>query len=708
MDKNTFLGLLLMGAVVFGFLWLQKPSAEEIEQQRKEAAEMQAARDAQATDQTDVLTPDSVSPQEIATIKETVKQFGTVDSVGGKAVYRLSRPDVNITYSSADSTLNGTVTADGIGVPVSSIITSNYGSIPRSAAAKSVKTLRLTLDRLAKYEGFSSNVAGDSTTVTLANDVLSLEISTKGGSIARAKLLDKRYISYDSTAVCLLSPDYGDYSFILTTASQRFDTREFFFKPVEVTDTTVTMQLELGNGATWGLRYTLPKGNSYAVRMDMIQDGMNQIIPATSASIGFEWHQRMPRNEAGRVFEERNSALYYQFAGGDVDNLSENGDDSESLNEQLRWIGYKNQFFSAVLIAENNFNSADISSKVLEHDNNYIKQLDTEATLEYSSTSAQPASFVFYLGPNLYPLLSDIEDTLVPDTDLKLTRLVPLGWSLFRWINTLIIIPVFTFLGSFISNYGIIILLLTIFIKIIIFPFTFKSYKSQARMRVLAPEIKEINEKYPGQENAMKRQQETMALYSRAGASPFSGCLPMLLQMPILIAMLNFFPSAIELRGESFLWAKDLSAPDAILTWSANIPVIDWIFGDHLSLFCLLMTAVNIVYAIYNMQNQPGGNAMPGMKWFSILMPLMFLVFFNNYAAGLSYYYFLFLLFTILQMWIFRKVISEEKVRQQMAEDAKKSKKKKKSGFMARLEEAQKRQQQMLREQERQRAKSRR
>ena len=263
----------------------------------------------------------------------------------------------------------------------------------------------------------------------------------------------------------------------------------------------------------------------------------------------------------------------------------------------------------------------------------------------------------------------------------------------------------FDFLGQFIGNYGIIILLLTIFIKIILFPFTYKSYMSQARMRVLAPEIKEINDKYPGNENAMKRQQETMALYSRAGASPFSGCLPMLLQLPILVAMFNFFPSAIELRGEPFLWAKDLSAPDAIVSWSAHIPFISSTFGNHISLFCLLMTVVNIIYTRINMQNQPGGNSMPGMKWMMYLMPVMFLVFFNNYAAGLSYYYFLSLLITIVQTYIFRKVVDEDKVRAAMKENAKKPRKK--SGFMARLEEAQRKQQALLREQEKQRSKKR-
>ena len=258
------------------------------------------------------------------------------------------------------------------------------------------------------------------------------------------------------------------------------------------------------------------------------------------------------------------------------------------------------------------------------------------------------------------------------------------------------VIPVFNFLGKFISNYGIIILLLTIFIKLVLFPLTYKSYKSQALMRVLGPDIKAINDKYPGTENAMTRQQKTMVLYQKAGVNPMSGCLPMLLQMPILFAIFSFFPSCIELRGQSFLWCHDLSAPDAIISWSGDIPLVTKYFGNHISLFCLLMTATNILYTWLNTQNQ--ANTMPGMKWMMYLMPVFYMVFFNNYAAGLSYYYFLSLLITIMQTYAFRFIINEDKVRRQMAENAKKPRKK--SGFMARLEEMQKQQQAMLREQQ--------
>ena len=352
------------------------------------------------------------------------------------------------------------------------------------------------------------------------------------------------------------------------------------------------------------------------------------------------------------------------------------------------------------MIPKGNFIGAEVSSTDLKGDPMFVKDLMAKATMNYSSTVAEPVSIDIFYGPNLYPLLKHLDKSIAADEnqtdgeDLQLQNLIPLGWPIFRWVNTLIVIPLFTFLSGFIKSYGIIILLLTLFIKLILFPFTYKSFKSQANMRALAPDIKAINEKYPGQENAMVRNQKTMELYSRAGASPFAGCLPMLLQMPILIAMFWFFPSCIELRGQQFLWAQDLAAPDVIFTLPFTIP---W-YGNHVSLFCLLMTAVNVVYTRVNMQSQPNSASMPGMKWMMYLMPVMFLFIFNDYAAGLSYYYFLSLLITIVMTYIFRATTNEEKVRARLMANA--AKPRKKSGFMARLEEAQRQQQAMLREQQ--------
>lgn len=694
MDKNSIIGLLLMGLIIFGFTYINRPSPEELERQRIEREQMEA-KEAEKSADPGALKFDSITSAEVATIKSTVRELGVTDTISGVSTLKLDKVDLRL---SADGELTGTVDADGRVVPVADII-SNGSALPVTVGVPATANLRKALATVARYRGFARHITGDSTTVKLENKVLSLELSNKGGVISRATLRD--YDSYDSTKVALLSPETDLYSFTLTSANQRFETREFYFNPVQLSDSCVLMQLDLGDGAKWGIRYTLP-ADGYLVKVDIVQEGMQSIIPTSVASMDFTWHQKMRRNEAGRVFEERNSALYYMYIDGDVDNLSESGDDSEEITQRLKWISCKNQFFSTVMMAQTNFSGGNLSSTELKDNPDFIKEMNFDMTLEYSASAANPASFVMYLGPNSYPVMSSLEKEIFPDENMHLTKLIPLGWPLFRWINTLIIIPVFTILGSFISNYGIIILLLTIFIKIILFPFTYKSLMSQARMRLLAPEIKAINDKYPGNENAMKRQQETMALYSRAGANPLSGCLPMLLQMPILVAMFWFFPSAIELRGESFLWAKDLSAPDAIISWTTNIPFISSTFGNHISLFCLLMTITNIIYTRVTMQTQ-NSSGMPGMKWMMYLMPVMFLFIFNNYAAGLSYYYFLSLLITIVQTYIFRKVVSEEKMRAKMAEAAKKPKKK--SGFMARLEEAQRKQQQMLREQQKRQGK---
>lgn len=700
MDRKTLLGFLLMGGVMMLFMYLNQPSAEELERMRKERQEQLAAQDEARRVQASDLIIDTLSPTEVAMIAPAVRQYGVVGASDG--TYRLETKKVAL--ESDGTTVSGTVNAMDTTVDVKDILANKLsGYVPR-VASEAVKNLRSTLSDISRYKEFARYLSGDSSTISLENDVLSLNFSNKGGRIVRAELKDYDcYRNNDTTKVVLFEGETNTYSFVLSSANQRFETSDFYFEPVQESDSTVMMKLDLGNGSSWGIRYTLLPG-SYLVKMDVVQTGMDKIIPSSVSTMDFHWYQKMKRNEEGRMFEERNSAIYYKLLGDEVEDLNVAGDESEEVNQKLKWIGYKNQFFSSVIIPDTQFENARMVSKELKSDADYLKTMVTDAQVEYSSVDDNVASFNFFFGPNLYPLLSSYDEMISPDEDLELTRLIPLGWSLFRWINTLIVIPVFTFLGSFISDYGIIILLLTLFIKLILFPFTYKSYMSQAKMRVLAPEIKEINDKYPGNENAMVRQQKTMALYSRAGASPFSGCLPMLLQMPILIAMFTFFPSCIELRGEPFLWAHDLSAPDVIISWDAHIPFVSDYFGNHISLFCLLMTVTNILYTRITMQNQGGSASMPGMKWMMYLMPVMFLVFFNNYASGLSYYYFLSLLITIVQTYVFRHfVVDENKVRQAMLENAKKPKKK--SGFMARLEEAQRKQQAMMREQEKQRKK---
>ncbi len=691
MDKNTLLGLLLMGAVIFGFMALNDTPQAPQQQPQKQSVQQPPVQQ---------LIADSITEAEKAVLAPTIRQYGIASTENEVTTYTVNTPKANLTLSG--DVVTGTITVGDTAINVQDILNNNLAGLTPATAVNAVKNFKSTVFDIQRYQGFSRNLIGNDTTVSLKNDLIHVELSTLGGAISKVELQQyDTYINKDTAKVVLIDKANDAYSFTITTSNQRFETNEFYFTPVQENDSTILMRLDLGDGAYWGIRYSLAP-DSYVVHMDIIQNKMEQVTNANIATIDLHWWQKMARQEIGRTFEERNSAIYYKYVGDDVDNLSEMGDDAENISEKLRWIGFKNQFFSCVLIPENYFLSANLKSSDLKDiEVNYLKNMRADAVLEYSATDNNPLSFDFFFGPNSYPLLSSYDDKIAEDQDLELTELVPLGWSLFRWINTLIVIPVFTFLSGFISNYGIIILLLTIFIKLILFPFTYKSYMSQAKMRVLAPEIKEINDKYPGQENAMTRQQHTMALYSKVGASPFSGCLPMLLQMPILIALFSFFPSCIELRGQSFLWANDLSAPDAIIPLGFNFPLL----GNHLSLFCLLMTATNIIYSRINMQNQPGGNSMPGMKWMMYMMPVMFLFFFNDYASGLSYYYFLSLLITIIQTYVFRRCIDEKKVRQQLLENAKKPRKK--SGFMARLEEAQRKQQAMLREQEKQRGKRR-
>lgn len=698
MDKNTLNGLVLMLAVFLLFMWLSPKNNES--QPETSSPEV--------TTETPVATTvDQLSPTERDWLVQNIASQGHPQvAEDGTRSYSLNQDGMNLTL--VGDSLFGTVTVNGRNLDWADVAAGNTSKMTVAEQRLAIETVRKNSVALGKYGKFSRFLSGNNETVALENDVLALNLSSRSGSVTRAELkkYDTEY-SADETKnvkkkVVIFEGDKNTFNFQLPLP-QPIETADLYFTPHRLNDTTVLMALDIAPDVYWGIEYTLPKGESYVVKMRIVQKNMAALVQSNNRNLGFSWTQDVHRQEQGRMFEERNSGLYYKFAGGSVENLNENKNDSEERKAKIKWIGFKNQFFSSVMIADRPFNTADFKSTVLEG-SDYLKSLEAQAVSnDYDWNSPNPVNYSLFIGPNLYPMLADLDKTLAPDEDLSLTRLVPLGWALFRWINTWIIIPVFTFLGSFISNYGIIILLLTIFIKLILFPLTYKSYRSQAVMRVLAPEIKAINDKYPGTENAMIRQQKTMALYSQAGANPMSGCLPMLLQMPVLIAMFAFFPSCIELRGQSFLWAHDLSAPDAIVSWNTYIPIITPYFGNHISLFCLLMTVTNIVYTYINSQNQ--ANTMPGMKWMMYLMPVFFMVFFNNYAAGLSYYYFLSLLITIIQTYAFRFVIKDESVRARMKENAKKPKKK--SGFMARLEEMQRQQQAMLREQQKQQSKKR-
>ena len=695
MDKNTITGMLLMCAVIFGFMWLNSPSeAERAEYQRQQDSIARVQKEAKNKN----VDTQMLSAEEVTQLKNVLTQISADSSRNAS----IDKQGVKVAL--VDGELTGTIALADTVLPFDEVLSSSAAH--PALHNRAVDAVKKAIESYIKNGAFAGFLAGQEKTVKLQNDSLIVEVSTKGGVISRASL--KAYKAFNAPMVEVFTPGENDYSFTLSNYTQRFETKDFYFTPEQVSDSSVTMALNLDGGAKWALRYTL-EPNSYMVRMEIVQNGMQNIIPLNINSVDLNWHQKMARHEEGKMFEERNSAIYYKYYGenGDVEYTKENGNDEKDIKDKLKWISTKNQFFSAVLIADSLFTNARLTSKEFEKGSDdyqhYLKDMTIRTAIPYASDAPNAAGFYFYLGPNRYPTLSAM-DKYSPGEDLKLTKLIPLGWKLFRWINTGVIIPVFNWLGKFIGNYGIIILILTIIIKIVLSPLTFKSYISQAKMRILAPDVAQINEKYPNQEDAMKRQQKTMELYSLAGASPFGGCLPMLLQMPILIAMFTFFPSCIELRGQSFLWASDLSAPDKIVQWTGQIPFITNYFGNHISLFCLLMTITNIGYTYLTMQSQSQQNSMPGMKWMMYLMPLMFLVFFNNYASGLSYYYFISLLITIAQTYLCRLFVSEDKVRAQMAVN--RTKPKKKSGFMARLEEAQRQQQAMLREQEKRKGKN--
>lgn len=689
MDKNTLIGMLLMGVVIFGFMWLQQPSEAELAERQRQMDSIAAAQQQQQQRDITAGAVDTLSTDEVSHLLSVLQNMPADNAaINNEGVLLLLK----------DGNIDGTVTVGDTTVQWSEVTAAT--SANPAVHNLAVQAVQRALDVYAKNGSFAASLTGTEQTVTLENDSLMIELSSKGGIISRAVL--KGYKTYKSPKLVLFDKGDNDYSFTLSNNTQRFETKNFYFEPKKLNDSTVLMNLQLEGGAQWGLKYTLVPG-SYMVRMEMVQSNMTRVIPLNINMVDLDWHQKISRHEFGKTFEERWSGICYKFSGkdGDVKTTSESGSDEKEITDKLKWVSAKNQFFSSVLITDSVFSTAKMTSVATEKDTpdyeTYLKDINIHTLVPYSSEKPVPASFYFYLGPNRYHTLSSY-DKYSPKEDLKLTRLIPLGWTLFRWINAGVIIPVFDWLGKFISNYGIIILVLTILIKMVLWPLTYKSYVSQAKMRILAPDIAAINEKYPNQEDALKKQQKTMELYRQAGASPMGGCLPMLLQMPILIAMFTFFPSCIELRGQSFLWANDLSAPDKIVEWSTNIPIISSMLGNHLSLFCLLMTGTNILYNYITSKSQTQSQSMPGMKIMLYLMPLMFFFWFNNYASGLSYYYFIALLITIAQTYISRMFVTEDKVRATIAANS--AKPKKKSKWMQRLEEAQKMQQQQQRQQQ--------
>jgi len=538
-----------------------------------------------------------------------------------------------------------------------------------------------------RFGAFSQAVEGENQFITMENELMKVQISTKGGRPFSAEL--KNYKRYDGSPLLLFDGDSTVFGFKFYAQNRNIATNNLYFEPqtgnshIQVTgdSATLVMRLNAGENAYIEYIYTM-KRNDYMMGFNVNMLNINQLLPGNQTIIDFDWQIYSPRQEKGTKNENQYTSLFFKYFQDDVDQLSVTKDsDKKQVATKLNWIVFKQQYFSWGLIAGQSFANAEMHINKLTDQSRFIKKYDALIGMEYKSAQAnQTIPMSLYFGPNQYKTLKKY------DADLE--RLVFLGRNIIRVVNRFIIVPLFNWLGGFIGSYGLIILLMTIIIRIGLLPLTFKSYMSTASMRVLKPQIEEINQRIP-KEKAMERQQATMALYKKVGVSPMGGCLPMLLQMPILFAMFRFFPTSIELRQQSFLWATDLSTYDSIL----DLPFVIPFYGDHVSLFTLLMT-ITTLFTVKMNSGQMDNSAMPGMKVMMYMMPVMLLFFLNDFASGLTYYYFVSNVFSIAQNEIFKRSIDESKILAKL--QANSAKPKKKSSFQERLERMQKQQQSMM------------
>lgn len=530
----------------------------------------------------------------------------------------------------------------------------------------------------------------DSTAVekvyTLENNKIKLHINTKGARINYVDLLG--YRTHDSLPLVLWKENKNSLGLSFYAQNRQINTADLIFVPstnqqvlvAEQSEQVLTMRAYVEENKYLEFVYKLAP-DSYMVDFNINTYNLNDIIASNTNFLTLYWGVNMPQLEKSRDFESRYTGVYYNFSNNDVEHLSLTGDEKVDLPTSVKWIAFKQQFFSSILIADESFPNVLVASAT-DNAQGFLKTAEAEVSLPFTGKAIEKYDMRFFFGPNSYPVLREY------GKDIELPQLINLGWKWIAWFNRYVVIPIFNFLENHVTlNYGLIILLLTLIIKLVLFPLTYKSYMSQAKMRVLKPQIDEINKKIPA-DKAMERQQAVMKLYKKAGVNPMGGCLPMLLQMPILIALFYFFPGAIELRQKSFLWATDLASYDSIATLPFDIPF----YGNHVSLFCLLMTITNILYMWYNSKNQPQNDQMKGMQTMMYIMPIMFLFIFNSYSSGLSYYYFIATLITIVQTWAIRKFVNDEKLLKQI--ESAKAKPVKKSKFQQKLEEMQRMQEQ--------------
>lgn len=652
MDKKTIIGLVLIFAVMTAWMYMIQPSEEEkAEIKRKQDSVLAVQK--RASEKAEKATPNTLTKQE--ELRQTIAVAKSEDSTAVEAQKALE----------------------------------DY------------------------FGAFSQAALNPERHLFVENDLLRIDFNTLGGKIDQVYLAE--YKTYYQDSVRFFTKDGNDYGLNLSLGSKLLQTKDLNFEifvnnktykentPIKVSgEDSVVVSMRIYTNQLDSLakdvayleyRYTL-KGNDYRVGFDIISHNLNNVISDRN-TLEFVWESKLRMKEKDGSVENKSTSVYYLLKD-EVEYLKENGvdDKKEENGVPIKWISYKQQFFSTALISNTGegFISSTMQSQTEKgQKDNYLRTMSSNISIPFDEEKNHfEYDMEFFFGPNKYAVISDY--------DLQMEEIIPLGWGFFllQWINRFVIIPVFDFLQSFGWSMGLIILILTILVKLVLFPLAYKQFASSAKMKVIAPEVQKINEKYPKQEQAMQKQQAVMNLYKRAGIKPMAGCLPMLIQFPILVAMFRFFPASIELRQQSFLWADDLSTYDSILNLPFNIPF----YGNHISLFCLLMTAAQLIYTHISMKQQAQTQTMPGMKFMMYFMPIMMLFIFNSFSAALNYYYFISLCFTFLQMFIIRKTIDEKKVLQRLEANAKKPLKK--SKWQQRIEALEKQNQAILEERKKQ------
>ena len=585
-------------------------------------------------------------------------------------------------------------------------------SIARVEAQKEAKVKQKELEKKAEEVADTLNPLfearqGKASTLVIENELLKVTLTNRGGQMQKVELKDSTYKSRTGGNVVLFDGNDQNMCLMLDGKTANIVTDELFFTPTEVSKSGVTMHLPVGKGAL-DIIYSL-RPNSYLLDMDVKATGLEGFFPSKTNTLQMEWKEDMRQQEKGYDFETRYSTVTYRDMKGDTHELSTTGGDEEEdeFEEKTKWIAYKTQFFSQILIAEQPMAISTMASEKLENGSGYLKTYKTSFAADFDTKGVKPTSFHLYLGPNKFSTLKENEKMLNGGDDLDLQSLVYMGWPVIKWINRFVFLYAFDFLTSFGLNMGVVLVLLTLIVKFLVFPLMKKSYIASANMRVLRPKMDEINAKYPKKEDAMLKQQEVMKLYSEYGVSPMGGCLPMLIQMPIWIALFNFIPNYIEMRGESFLWADDLSTYDDVINWGVNI----WGIGDHLSLFCILWCVSTVFNSIITQRQQqyamtPEQQQQMGMmKWMTYLMPVIFFFSFNSYSAGLNWYYFISGLVSIIMMWFLRKTTNDDELLRKLElrhaeRKAHAGDKKKASSMMERLQAMQEKQLEILKQQQ--------